>query len=640
MQTITMPKAGKNSSGTIKKWLIAEGASFNAGDVLAVVEFEDSLGEVTASSAGRLAKILAGEKKTVATGESIAQTDSAGKSAPAAKSSAPAVKPAAPLKGNPEAVTVIIMPKRSNDMEEGTIVKWLVKEGDKVTKGQPIFEIETDKTSVEIEAEVDGRIAKIIIGEGASAPITAPVALICDKNDDAAAWLAVNSAPAAQVEEASTAPVNIELPENVTTILMPQRSNDMEEGTIVKWLVKEGDKVTKGQPIFEIETDKTSVEIEAEVDGKLAKILLQEGQSAPIKTVVALVCDNVADADKYAAGLAAQAAAEKLAVAKPAESAEKTVAAAPAQAVVPTTPSVAAAPAVQRMAAQVVAGRVKASPAARRIAAQRGVNLAAISAGSGPHGRIISTDVPAAPVAAATVTGKPLPAAAPVVTGPVGEVTITTMKGMRKAIATNLTKSKQNIPHFYLRFTVDAGPMLSFYKSQKAMFKCSVNDVVLMAVGRAMHEFPALRSRLEGDNVVEYPTACIGIAVGLEGGLVVPVLKDADRMTFAEIAAASRDLATQARNGKVVNMGKGSFTISNMGMFGVEEFGAIINPPESGILAVGAAREGVIVENGAMRIGKIMTATISCDHRIVDGMLVAQFAGRLKELLENPQVML
>jgi pyruvate dehydrogenase E2 component (dihydrolipoamide acetyltransferase) len=294
------------------------------------------------------------------------------------------------------------------------------------------------------------------------------------------------------------------------------------------------------------------------------------------------------------------------------------------------------------MATQVVAGRVKASPAARAIAAQRGVNLAAISAGSGPHGRIVSTDVLTAPVAAAAAafTGKPLPAAAPAVAGPVGEVTVTPLKGMRKAIATNLTKSKQNIPHFYLKLSVDAGPMLSFYKSQKAMFKCSVNDVVLMAVGRAMHEFPGFRSRLEGDDVVEYPTANIGIAVGLEGGLVVPVLKDVDRMSFAEIAAGSRDLATQARNGKVLNMGKGSFTISNMGMFGVEEFGAIINPPESGILAVGAARESVIVENGAMRIGRVMNATISCDHRVVDGMLAAQFAARLKELLENPTVMM
>jgi pyruvate dehydrogenase E2 component (dihydrolipoamide acetyltransferase) len=210
---------------------------------------------------------------------------------------------------------------------------------------------------------------------------------------------------------------------------------------------------------------------------------------------------------------------------------------------------------------------------------------------------------------------------------------------MRKAIATNLTTSKQNIPHFYLRLTIDAEAIMGFYRSYKARFKCSLNDVVLLAVGRAMHEFPAFRSRLEGDEIIELPTANIGLAVGLDNGLVVPVMRDVDRMSFQQVAGESRRLVEAARGGKVENMGTGSFTITNLGMFGVEEFAAIINPPESAILAVGTAREAVIVRDGAIKPGRVITMTLSCDHRIVDGMLGAKFAARLKELLENPTVM-
>jgi pyruvate dehydrogenase E2 component (dihydrolipoamide acetyltransferase) len=260
-------------------------------------------------------------------------------------------------------------------------------------------------------------------------------------------------------------------------------------------------------------------------------------------------------------------------------------------------------------------GRVKASPAVRKLAAQRGVDLHGIAAGSGPGGRILSADVPAAGQSAGR---RP-------------------MSRMRKAIARALQQSKQTIPHFYMRLTLSAEPMLAFYQSCKARFRCSLNDVVVLACARVIREFPAFRSRIEGDELVELPSVNIGIAVAVPDGLVVPVVIDADRLSLQEIAAQTKQLVEAARGGRIQGMGQGSFTITNLGMAGVEEFAAIINPPEVAILAIGAVREAAVVKDGTVRPGKVMTVTLSADHRAVDGMLAARFLGRLKELLEDPE---
>ena len=210
------------------------------------------------------------------------------------------------------------------------------------------------------------------------------------------------------------------------------------------------------------------------------------------------------------------------------------------------------------------------------------------------------------------------------------------MSKMRRAIATNLQRSKQTVPHFYVRLSIDAGPLQGFYREQKPATNCSLNDLVVLAVGRAMRDFPAVRSQTDGDNIIEFPHANIGIAVGVEDGLVVPVVLNVDKLSLAELAKESKRVVEAGRKGVLENFGKGNFTISNLGMFGVEEFSAIINPPESGILAVSAMRETVFVEDGTMRPGRAMTMTLSADHRIVDGLLAAQFMQRLKQILENP----
>ena len=268
-------------------------------------------------------------------------------------------------------------------------------------------------------------------------------------------------------------------------------------------------------------------------------------------------------------------------------------------------------------------GTVKASPAARKAAGQKGVDLQTISPGSGPGGRIVLDDVhnaQATPAAAGQSTRKP-------------------MSPMRKAIAKNLLLSKQSIPHFYMRMTINAGAMYNFYKDQKAQDPCSVNDVVALACARAIAQMPAIGAKIDGHELIEPDSVNIGLAVGVENGLVVPVLVGADRMNLKQLAARTKELAQSARGGKIEAMGRGVFTITNLGMFGVEEFSAIINPPEAAILAVGAIREDVIVRDGEMKPGRVMTMTISADHRIIDGVLAAEFLAKLRELLESPNLL-
>lgn len=383
----------------------------------------------------------------------------------------------------------------------------------------------------------------------------------------------------------------------VIPVLMPQAGQTMEEGTLLAWKVKEGDRISVGQVIFEIETDKATMEVEAVEAGRLAKIVVREGQTVPVKTPVAYLAENDADVEAY---LAAQSSGQPAA-----EPTEAPAAKTPAYEGVQTAP------------ARAESGRIKASPAARKAAAQRGIDLSAVSVGSGPGGRILSTDVAQAQPAAGGIQRK-------------------SMSKMRRAIANNLLYSKQNIPHFYTKLTIHAQPLFDTYKQTKEKYPCSINDFVVLAVAKAIRQYPAFRSQLKENEIVEFPDVNIGIAVGTDEGLTVPVLLKADQLPLRELAVRTRRLAENARQGKLEGVGQGIFTLTNLGMFGVEEFSAIINPPESAILAVGAVREGVWVENGLLKPSRLMTMILSSDHRIIDGVLAAQFMQMLKNLLENP----
>lgn len=402
---------------------------------------------------------------------------------------------------------------------------------------------------------------------------------------------------------------------SVVPVLLPQAGNSMEEGTIVKWHVQPGETVKAGQVLFELETDKATIEVEAEVDGRLARIVLPEGGTAPVKTPVAYLADSDADLEAYLGSSQSAATSEAPSPQLPQEPRPAPETSAPQQ------------PALG-------SSRIKASPVARRAAKELGVDLASIGLGSGPDGRILLEDVEAAakrqpaPIAFAP---EPMPAGQGGARAP--------MPKMRRAIARNLSLSKQTVPHWYATVTVEADAMMAYYKREKQLYPCSLNDVILQAVGRVVMEMPEFRTQVDGDDLVLFDSANIGLAVALDSGLVVPVVKNVDMMNLKGIAAESRRVIELARGGKLEGVGEGVFTISNLGMFGVEEFAAIINPPESGILAVGSVREDVIVKDGAMRVGKRMSVTLSADHRVIDGVTSAKFLARLKEILENPSLL-
>jgi len=497
----------------------------------------------------------------------------------------------------------------------GTVRRWRKKTGEVVHKGDIILEIETDDGLVEVESPIDGTLGQILVGEGKTAAIKTPIAVI-GEDRSAPPCSSVNAENDAKpaVKEVKVSSVKPVPAGKVIPIVMPKAGQSMEEGTLVKWHVQPGASIQKGQVIFEIETDKATMDVEATDSGRLSRIVLAEGQITKVLEPVAYLADNDADVDAFVAegtGKSDQATERR--------SDEGQI-----------VHSVAAARAVVGEG-----GRVKASPAARKVAGERGVDLAAVGLGSGPGGRILSMDVPLAGPAAPTAAA---PAAVPVANGE--GVTRRKMSKMRRAIAENLALSKRTIPHFYIRATVNAEPLMSFYQGEKAKYPCSINDVVVMACAKAIREFALLRSRIEGDEIVQFEEVNIGIAVGMEEGLVVPVVVNADQKSLKELGVESKRIATSAKAGKIEGMGKGLFTITNMGMLGVEEFGAIINPPESAILAVGAVREDVIVSGGTLRLGKVMTLTLSVDHRVIDGMLAARFIARLKELLEWPAQMM
>ncbi len=434
-----------------------------------------------------------------------------------------------------------------------------------------------------------------------------------------------------------------------TPILMPQAGNTMEEGRVLAWKVKEGDTITVGQVICEIETDKATMEYESPLAGKLAKIVVPEGEAAPVKSPIAWVGDGISDFGFRISDLETKQAdsvtAHDSITAARTNTSENS-----------KFDGLNGGDSRSIRNSKSSEGRPKLSPAARVVAAQQNLAPAALAAagtGSGPGGRILSTDV--AKLASQIDThaiaqtrphpsplpegeGKKIAASTTVVasTPAVDGVTRKPISKMRRAIGLNLQQSKQTVPHFYVRQTIDAQPMIAYQKAMKPLAGCSINDVILYLLARTMKAFPAFRSRLEGDTMVEFAAVNLGVAVGVDDGLVVPVLMNADSRSLADLSGETKRLVENARKGKLENLGKATFTVSNLGMFGIEEFAAIINPPEAGILAVSAAREGVLVKNGALRAGQVMTLTISADHRIVDGMLAAQFMAAFKLNLENP----
>ncbi|MBB3698569.1 2-oxo acid dehydrogenase subunit E2 [Flammeovirga yaeyamensis] len=550
---------------------------------------------------------------------------------------------------------VIRMPKMSDTMTEGVIASWLVKVGDEISSGDIIAEVETDKATMELENYEDGVLLYIAVEEKQAVPVDGVIAIVGEEGEDYQSLLDGNtsaapaeSAPAPAAEEAP-APAAAPAAEaidvsgiNATVVKMPKMSDTMTDGTISQWLMKVGDEVNAGDILAEVQTDKATMELESYDEGKLLYVAVEDGGSVPVDGVIAIIGEEGADYETLLKAEEQKSAAPAEAAPAPAPKAEAPAAqpaAAPAQAP-KAAPATAPAVAQSREAAPAPehdGKRVFASPLAKKMAEDRGFNIAMIP-GSGEHGRVIKRDVEAyvpspTPVAAAAAPAAALPAG-------VESFDDQPMNSMRKAIARNLTSSQFGAPHFYLTMDIDMDKAMAARKSMNeiAEAKISFNDMVVKAVATSLKMHPLVNSLVEGDVIKVANHINVGVAVAIPDGLVVPVIRNTDMLSLSQISSTVKDMAGKAKDKKLGldEMSGATFTISNLGMFGIEQFTSIINAPASCILAVGGIKQVPVVKNGQIVPGNIMKITLTCDHRSVDGAIGAAFLKTLKGLMEDP----
>lgn len=559
------------------------------------------------------------------------------------------------------------MPRLSDTMEEGTVAKWLKQVGDKVEEGDILAEIETDKATMEFESFYEGTLLHIGIEEGDGAPVDSLLAIIGEKGEDISGLLNGSSdAEKAEKNESSSqnetepnskevekddenaeeagtdSAKSSEIPEGVEIVKMPRLSDTMEEGTVATWLKKVGDKVEEGDILAEIETDKATMEFESFYSGTLLHIGIQEGESSPVDAVLAVIGPEGTNVD---AVLNAKPSAEKKESTSSADKKEETKQEASQQE--EKSEDSGSKPVNDGQ-------RIFVSPLAKKMAADKGIDLADVS-GSGDNGRIVKKDIenftPAAKTEPPKQTGATSQAAAPSkavapINLPVGEESTEEVKNsqMRKVIAKRLAESKFTAPHYYLTIEVDMGNAIASRKQINELpdTKVSFNDMVVKACAMALKKHPQVNTTWNGDTTRYNHHVHIGVAVAVDEGLVVPVLKFTDQMSLTQIGASVKDLAGRARNKKLTpaEMEGSTFTVSNLGMFGIVEFTSIINQPNSAILSVGAIVEKPVVKNGQIVVGNTMKVTLACDHRTVDGATGAQFLLTLRAYLENPVTML
>lgn len=546
---------------------------------------------------------------------------------------------------------IIRMPKMSDTMEEGVIASWLKKVGDTVKPGDILAEVETDKATMELESYDEGVLLYIGVQEKDSVPVNGVIAIIGEKGEAFQHLLKGSSPPAEAKKEESnekgakpeakvTEPAKPEATTekidtsaiNATVITMPKMSDTMAEGTIATWLKKVGDTIKSGEIIAEVETDKATMELESYEDGVLLYIGVEAGNSVAVDGVIAVIGEKGAD---YQTLLKAQQAGSKVSAPTEAKSEAPTESKSekptPTSAPVPsTTPS---------DAGTAKGERVKASPLAKKIAEEKGVDIRAVS-GSGEGGRVVKRDVENfVPAVAPAVAVAAAPGA---FVSALGQESFREEKvsQMRKVIAKRLAESKFGAPHFYLTMEINMDKAMDARKSMNEVspVKISFNDMVIKASASALRQHPKVNSSWLGDKIRYNDHIHIGMAVAVEEGLLVPVIRFADQLSLSQISNQAKTLGAKAKTKELQpkDWEGNTFTISNLGMFGIDEFTAIINPPDACILAVGGIKETVIVKDGQMKTGNVMKVTLSCDHRVVDGAVGSAFLLTLKSLLEDP----
>jgi pyruvate dehydrogenase E2 component (dihydrolipoamide acetyltransferase) len=540
---------------------------------------------------------------------------------------------------------VITMPRMSDTMTEGVIVEWHKKIGDKLKPGDLMAEVETDKATMELESYSDGTLLYIGVEKGKSVAVEGLLAIVGAPGEDYKAALASFAAPGAAAPAVAEAPAKtaepaaavakVTLPDGAKEIRMPLLSDTMTEGKIVSWNKQLGDFVKSDDVLAEVETDKATMEVVGYEEGTLLYVGVEAGKAAKINEIIAIVGKAGTDVSAYVA-------------------AEKSGANAAPPAVAATAPAAGAAPvaaATETTAAATENGRIKASPLAKKLAADKGINLATVS-GSGDGGRItkkdidgyVPADATASVAAAKEEAAKPAaPVAAFIPAGTEG-YTDTPLTQMRKVIARRLGESKFSAPHFYLTMEINMDNAMAARTAMNEVspVKISFNDLVIKACAAALRLHPDANSSWMGDFIRHNHHIHIGMAVAMPEGLIVPVIRFADQKTLSQISAEAKELGNKAKNKKLQpqEFSGNTFTISNLGMMDIDEFTAIINPPDSCILAVGRIKEVVVRKNGVFDVTNVMKVTLSCDHRSVDGAVGAAFLQTVKKFLENPVTML
>lgn len=535
---------------------------------------------------------------------------------------------------------VILMPRLSDTMTEGVIAAWHKKVGDTVKKGDLLAEIETDKATMELESYKDGTLLHVGIDKGGKLQVDDLLAIVGAPGEDISALLGSPKTTPKKEEPAQTPSPSATASTPATTqaldiskmdevVLMPRLSDTMEVGVIAAWHKNVGDTVKKGEVLAEIETDKATMELESYKNGTLLHIGAQKGEKIPVNGLLCIIGEKgKVDVDAIVAAVNAGMVTTN-AAATPDDSQ-------PALAEASTTTAVTTQPAT----ASSENGRVKASPLAKKLAAEKGIDISTVS-GSGDGGRIIKADIDNYKPSATAAPAAKAPAFT--ATGQEGYTDIPNSQ-MRNVIAKRLGESKFSAPHFYLTMEInmDNAMVARAQLNELSPVKISFNDMVVKAVALALRQHPAINSSWLGDKIRRYSHIHIGIAVAIEDGLIVPVVRFADQKTLPQIAAESKELAGKAKNKKLQpnEFTGNTFTISNLGMMDIDEFTAIINPPDSCIMAVGRIKEVVVRKGDGFGVSNVMKVTLSCDHRSVDGASGAAFLQTFKKYLENPITML
>ena len=552
---------------------------------------------------------------------------------------------------------VILMPRLSDTMTEGVIAAWHKKVGDTVKKGDLLAEIETDKATMELESYKDGTLLHIGGDKGVKIQVDDLLAIVGKEGEDISSLVKggqklpdKKSEPAVENKqttvtntlEPATSPQvtskgqqpTIDISKMEEVVLMPRLSDTMEEGVIASWHKNVGDPVKKGEVLAEIETDKATMELESYKNGTLLHIGAQKGEKIPVNGLLCIIGEK----DKVDVGAIVAAVKGGGVVTIPTTQPAQIAAAESKQTDSTST-------AVTNTSSE--NGRVKASPLAKKLAAEKGIDIKAIS-GSGDGGRIIKADIdnfkPVSKSAAASTTVPTIAAAIPVFTaGQEGHTDIPNSQ-IRNIIAKRLGESKFSAPHFYLTMEINMDNAMAARAqlNEVSPAKISFNDMVIKAAALALRQHPAVNASWMGDKIRRYSHIHIGIAVAIEDGLIVPVVRFADQKTLPQIAAESKELAGKAKNKKLQpnEFSGNTFTVSNLGMMDIEEFTAIINPPDSCIMAVGRIKEIVVKKGESFAVTNVMKITLSCDHRSVDGAVGAAFLQTFKKYVENPITML